>query len=82
MTPELFEQQWKNKIVRLKLQHYSGIPDTTYVVTAALFEWETDDVTVFAIQSERYTLENKEWYTIKIGPEEFEKCMADFEVVE
>lgn len=82
MTPELFEQQWKGRIVRPKLQHYAGIPDTTYLVTAALFDGEDDGETIFAIMSERYTFDNKEWYTIRIGGDEFEKCMADFEVVE
>jgi len=79
MTPELFEQQWRGKRVRLK--GYYKLPDTTYVVTAALYQHEEDKTTIFAIQSERYTFENKEWYTIKMGEEEFEKCIANFEVI-
>ncbi len=80
MTPQEFEAQWMHKRVRPKLKYYQ-IPDTTYVVTAALYQYESNDETIFAIQSERYTLENKEWYTIRMGKDEFEARMTDFEII-
>lgn len=80
MTPEIFEEQWHGKRVRPKLAYYE-IPDTTYVVTAALYQYESDNETIFAIRSERYTLENKEWYTIRMGKDEFEARIADFEII-
>lgn len=80
MTPEIFEEQWYGKRVRPKSRYYQ-IPDTTYIVTAALYQHESDGETIFAIRSERYTRENKEWYTIHMGKYEFEARIADFEVI-
>lgn len=83
MTQEQFEQTWHFKIVRPKLQHYK-LPDKEYIVSSALYnhdEEKGEKITTFAIKAVDYSLENKHWITIKIGESEFEKCMADFEII-
>lgn len=77
----VFAEKWKNQKVRLRGTFYE-LPDKEYVVTAALYKWDSGDVTVFAIMAVDYTLENKHWFTIKIAPDDFEKCMGDFEIVD
>jgi len=78
-TPELFEQQWRGR--RVRTRGYYQVPQTTYIVTAALYRHKENNITIFAIMSERYTPDNKEWYTIEIADDEFDKCMADFEII-
>lgn len=81
---ETFEAQWKNKIVRLKGKCFK-FPKKNYQVTAALYQYEDGDVTIFAIMAEDYIFgpdSNRQWFTIKINPEDFDKCMDDFEIVE
>lgn len=76
-----FETKYHYKIVK-PLGNYYKIPIKEYIVTSALLNWEDDNkTTIFAIKALDYSLENKQWITFHIGSDEFEKCMADFEVI-
>ena len=77
-----FEKQWHGRIVRPRGNHYK-IPIKNYVVTAALYKYE-GDVTIFGIMAEDYVPGpdgNAHLFTIRIGSEEFDECMNDFEIV-
>lgn len=77
-----FETKYHYKIVKLLGNHYKTLPQKEYIVTSALFNWEDDGkTTIFAIKALDYNLENKHWITIKIAADEFDKCIADFEIV-
>lgn len=80
MTQEQFENQWLNKKVR-NLGYYQ-IPDDIYLVTAALLDYQENDITIFAIMSDQYTTENKRWYTIEVGKNEIEDLKNRFEVLD
>jgi hypothetical protein len=76
-----FESTYHYKVVRPLGKVYQ-IPQKEYIVTSALLNWEDDGkTTIFAIKALDYTVENKQWITIKIAADEFEKCISDFEVV-
>lgn len=75
-TKELFEETYLHKIVRPRGNYYD-LPMEDYVVTAALYEFEGDGVSIFAIEHD-----GDHWFTIKIEKEEFEECMADFEIID
>lgn len=81
MTQDEFAAKWKDKIVRPKRIRYDWIPGEDYVVTAALYEWD-GDITIFAIMSLDYTIENKRWYTFHLPEEELDVSLADFEILE
>ena len=78
-----FEAKWHGKIIRPKGKHYR-IPIKRYLVTVALYKYE-DNVTIFGIMAEDYKFgkdSNGHFFTVKIGPEELEECMNDFEIIE
>ena len=78
-----FEAKWHGKIIRPKGKCYQ-IPIKRYLVTAALYKYK-DDITVFGIMAEDYKFgkdSNGHFFTIKIGIEELEECMNDFEIIE
>jgi len=89
-TPEQeeFEAKWHNKWVRAKGEVYK-IPPKEYYVTSALYKWEKDhkydieDVTILAIMSREHNPPDViEWFTIKIAPEDLDKALADFEILD
>lgn len=76
-----FESKYHFKIVKPLNNHYQ-LPVKEYIVTAALYNYEDDGkTTVFAIKALDYSLENKHWFAIKIADNEFDKCIADFEII-
>lgn len=75
-----FEQKFLNKIVKPSGKYYQ-LPIKEYIVTAALLNYENNDITIFAIKALDYNLDNKHWFTIKIAKSEFDKCMSDFEII-
>ena len=77
-----FENKWLNRIVRYQGNHYQIPKDVKYLVTAALYEWEDDEITIFAVMSEKWNPPaNIDWITIRLAPAEI--ChLDDFEVVE
>jgi len=82
-TPEQkeFETKWHNKWVRARGEVYK-IPQKEYYVTSALYKWEKD-VTILAVMSRDHSPpETIEWFTIKIAPEDLDKALADFEVLD
>lgn len=78
MTQEEFAAKWHYKVIRPLNNHFKTLPNKEYVVTSALYD---EQETIFAIKATDYNLENKHWITIKIAPEDFEKSMADFEIL-
>ncbi len=75
-----FEKEWMGKTVRPKGTHFK-IPIKNYFVTAALYKYENDNITIFAIMAEDYNIKtNKHWFTIKFKPEEL-KHLDDFEII-
>ena len=77
-----FEIKWYHKIVRPRVTHYK-IPIKNYTVTAALYEFETNKDTIFAVIAEDYDAKtNKHWFTFKISSENLEKHLDDFEIIE
>lgn len=79
---EDFANKYHFKVVKPLLNHYKDLPEKEFIVTSALYNWEDDGkTTLFAIKALDYTPENKHWFTIKIAADEFEKCIADFEII-
>jgi len=79
-----FEEKWLHKVVRPKGLYYQ-IPIKKYQVTAALYKYEDDDITIFAVMAEDWSpgpKGNAHWFTIKIGSEELNERMNDFEILE
>lgn len=74
-----FENKWKDAIVKPKGLYYQ-IPIKKYKVTTALYKWENGE-TIFAIMSEDWSLKNPEWFTIRIGSEELDERLKDFEII-
>ncbi len=78
-----FESKYQYKVVRPKGNHFKFLTIKDYIVTSSLLNYEDNGkTTIFAIKALDYNLENKHWITIKIAAEEFEKCMADFEIIQ
>ena len=78
-----FEEKWHNQIVRPKGLHYKCLPIKNYRVTAALYKYEVGDITVFGIMAEDYNPKtNGHFFTIRMGPEELEKCLNDFAILD
>ena len=76
-----FANKYHYKIVK-PLGNYYKLPIKKYIVTTALLNWEDNNTTtIFAIKALDYNLENKHWITIKIAEYEFDKCIADFEII-
>ncbi|UCG02455.1 MAG: hypothetical protein JSW11_00385 [Candidatus Heimdallarchaeota archaeon] len=79
-----FEKKWHNKIVRPKRKFYTTLPDKKYLVKSALYKYD-EDLTILAIMAEDYTFgpgSNGHFFTIKILPENLEKAMDDFEIID
>jgi len=72
-----FETKWHEKIVRPKGVHYQ-IPQTEYLVSAALYKWDPGDITIFAIVGPDGP---PNWFTIKVAPEDLHWIEEDFEIV-
>ncbi len=81
MTQEEFESKYHYKIIKPR-GGYFKFPIKEYIVTAALLNYEDNGkTTILAIKALDYSLENKQWITIKIDKDELEARLEDFEVV-
>ena len=80
MNKELFEKSFLGKTVRAKGEYYQ-IPPGKYICTAALYEFDPDDVTILAIIRAEET-DDCPWFTIHIAKEDFPKAIRDFEVLD
>ena len=80
MNAEEFEEKWLYKKVKPLGLHYK-IPIKEYIVTAALYCYEPNNITIWAIQALDYTLENKNWFTFRLNSEEVEIINTDFEIL-
>jgi hypothetical protein len=76
MNQEEFAKKWHKKIV-VPIGKYE-IPIKEYYVTAALYKYDPDDITVFAILG----MDNSDWLTFKLTPEEVENLDKEFKVKE
>lgn len=80
MNEIVFSEKWLNKLVKYTGSNWK-IPDVTYKVTAALYKYEDNGKTVFAIMSEHWNPPiNIDWFTFKLTDDELEK-LNDFEVL-
>lgn len=80
MNENDFSEKWLNKLVRYKGSHWK-IPDVTYKVTAALYEYDVDEKTIFAIMSEHWNPPtNIDWFTFKLTDGELDE-LNNFEVL-
>lgn len=80
MNYDEFAEKWLNKLVRYKGSVWK-IPDVTYKVTAALYKYEDDGTTVFAIMSEHWKPPvNIDWFTFKLTDGELDE-LNSFEVL-
>ena len=77
MTAKEFELKYLNKIVRPRNLRFT-LPDKEYIVTAALYNFEPKDITIFAIKALDYTTENKHSFTIRIAENDLHESMSDF----
>lgn len=75
MTQELFEETYHNKWVRFKGEYFTTLKDVVAYNTAALYRYEENDVTIFAVMI------NDMFNVAHISPEEFDKAMADIEII-
>lgn len=80
MNDQEFEEKWLNKKVKPRGLHYQ-IPIKEYIVTAALFEFESNGQSIWAIKALDYSLENKHWFTFKLAPSDIEWINKDFEII-
>jgi len=71
MNQEEFEAKWLHKKVRIKqwTTFAKSFPDKLYSVTAALYHFDKEDESIFAIIAEDYNAENKHWFTIYLKDE-------------
>lgn len=68
-------------MVRPRGEHYN-IPNKEYTVTAALFEYEENGESIFAIMSEDYKPgDNPEWFTFRESPERLHLIEEEFEII-
>lgn len=76
MNQEEFASKWHNKIV-VPIGNYE-IPVKEYYVTAALYKYDLDDITIFAILG----MDNSGWFTFELTPEEVENLDKEFRIKE
>jgi hypothetical protein len=61
-----FETKWLNKIVKLRETSDYELPRTPYTVTSALYKWDDNGSSIFAILSDEYERPDKPWwYTMR-----------------
>lgn len=82
MDKDLFAESFHGKIVRAKGEYFEAIPPGEYLCTAALYEFDPDDVTILALLHHTYSKDNPQWYTVKITKEEFKVAIRDFEILD
>ena len=81
MNADEFAGKWLNKLVKYKGTYYKIPLDVTYKVTAALLNHDDDNLTIFAIMSEKWNPPaNIDWFTIRMNNEEL-KDLDNFEVI-
>ncbi len=76
MTREEFEVKWHQKLIRY-IGDYWKIPKQEYVVSAALYQQESEDVTILGL----YRQIGDGFFTIRMGQEQVEQMDKNFEIV-
>jgi hypothetical protein len=80
-TSTSFEMKYLNKMVRPTSSCKYDIKKVNYHVTAALYKYEENDISIFAIMDEHYSMANNNWITFKLNEEEVKDLDNQFEII-